>query len=87
MAFYLIRTNSCSILAFPEGYENQELMDLVQSFRDEASKLLGMLDVSNATVARLKVLPLCYCVAQSYYLSIYMTQNPRVVSVLTTCIV
>ncbi|XP_021918305.1 lon protease homolog 2, peroxisomal-like isoform X2 [Zootermopsis nevadensis] len=37
-----------------EDDENQELMDLIQSFRLEASKLLGMLDVSNSTVARLK---------------------------------
>jgi hypothetical protein len=41
---------------FTEDDDNQELMDLIQSFRVEASKLLGMLDVSNSTVARLKVL-------------------------------
>lgn len=37
-----------------EDDENQELMDLIHGFRVEASKLLGMLDVPNATVARLK---------------------------------
>ncbi|PNF19295.1 Lon protease-like protein 2, peroxisomal [Cryptotermes secundus] len=37
-----------------EDDDNQELMDLIQSFRVEASKLLEMLDVSNSTVARLK---------------------------------
>ncbi|GFG29005.1 hypothetical protein Cfor_10552 [Coptotermes formosanus] len=37
-----------------EDDENQELMGLIQSFRVEASKLVGMLDVSNATVVRLK---------------------------------
>jgi hypothetical protein len=41
-------------------------MGLIQSFRVEASKLVGMLDVSNATVVRLKVLSLCYCVAHCY---------------------
>jgi hypothetical protein len=55
MTFYLIRTNGCSILAFTEDDENQELMDLIHGFRVEASKLLGMLDVPNATVVRLKV--------------------------------
>jgi hypothetical protein len=59
MAFCLIRTTGCSILAFTEDDENQELMDLIHGFRVEASKLLGMLDVSNTTVARLKV---CLCV-------------------------
>ncbi|KAJ4428722.1 hypothetical protein ANN_25715 [Periplaneta americana] len=37
-----------------EDDDNQEIIDLVENFRIEASKLLGMLDVSNATVARLK---------------------------------
>ncbi|KAJ9598986.1 hypothetical protein L9F63_010580 [Diploptera punctata] len=37
-----------------EEDDNQEILDLIESFRIEASKLLGMLDVSNATVARLK---------------------------------
>jgi hypothetical protein len=60
MAIYVVRTNNCSILAFTEDDENQELMDLIQSFRVEASKLLGMLDVSNSTVARLKVLSAKY---------------------------
>ena len=59
MTFCLIRTTDCSILAFTEDDENQELMDLIHGFRVEASKLLGMLDVSNDTVARLKV---CLCV-------------------------
>jgi hypothetical protein len=90
MAFCLIRTNSCSILAFTEDDDNQELMDLIQSFRVEASKLLGMLDVSNATVARLKVLSLCYCMAHCYYLSIYrvsnLLQSPHIVPTLTACI-
>jgi len=57
MTFRLIRTTGCSILAFTEDDENQELMDLIHGFRVEASKLLGMLDVPNATVARLKVCP------------------------------
>jgi hypothetical protein len=55
MTLCLIRNTGCSILAFTEDDENQELMDLIHSFRVEASKLLGMLDMSNATVARLKV--------------------------------
>lgn len=37
-----------------EEDDNQEVLDLIESFRIEASKLLEMLDVSNATVARLK---------------------------------
>lgn len=56
MRVYAIRINSYSTLTFTEDDDNQELMGLIQSFRVEASKLLGMLDVSNATVARLKVL-------------------------------
>jgi hypothetical protein len=56
MTVHVSRINSCSILIFTEDDDNQELMDLIQSFRLEASKLLGMLDVSNSTVARLKVL-------------------------------
>lgn len=56
MTVHVIRINRCSILIFTEDDDNQELMDLIQSFRVEASKLLGMLDVSNSTVARLKVL-------------------------------
>jgi len=44
---------------FTEDDDNQELMELIHGFRVEASKLLGMLDMSNATVARLKV---CLCV-------------------------
>jgi len=55
MTFCSMRTTDCSILVFTEDDENQELMDLIHGFRVEASKLLGMLDVSNATVARLKV--------------------------------
>jgi hypothetical protein len=57
MIVHVIRISSYSILIFTEDDDNQELMDLIQSFRVEASKLLGMLDVSNSTVARLKVLP------------------------------
>jgi hypothetical protein len=55
---------------FTEDDENQELMDLIHSFRVEASKLLGMLDVSNATVARLKV-----CVCVTAWLSIDWVSN------------
>jgi hypothetical protein len=56
MATFVIIINSFLILAFTEDDENQELMDLIQSFRVEASKLFGLLDISNSNVAKLKVL-------------------------------
>lgn len=54
-------------------------MDLIQSFRVEASKLLGMLDVSNSTVARLKVLPAkfiaYFCMITLLYFLLFLLQE------------
>ncbi|PSN39412.1 Lon protease 2 [Blattella germanica] len=49
-SFTLLVTGLC------QGDDSQDLMELIESFRLEASKLLGLLDVSDAFVARIKKL-------------------------------